>query len=132
MNDIFISYSRVERSRAELLARAFQELGFSVWWDPQISAGEKWANEIEKALNDSKCVVVLWSENSVASDWVNDEAAYGRELNKLLPVMIEDVKVPIGFRALKSIVLTDWNGEKSHPGFLELVEAIKIIHKGQA
>lgn len=126
MSDVFISYARQERARAEQLASALKQFGFSVWWDSQLAAGDRWANLIEQQLEKASCVVVLWSPESVANAWVRDEAAYGRELNKLIPVVIENVVVPLGFRALQSGVLTDWNGESNHPGFLELVEAIRL------
>lgn len=124
MSDVFISYARQERLRAELLARALEEAGLSVWWDREILAGETWANLIERELDSASCVIVLWSPNSVQSPWVLDEAAYARDMNKLVPVVIEDVRPPLGFRAVQSAVLTDWNGEQSHPNFRNLLGAV--------
>jgi hypothetical protein len=124
MSDVFISYARVETPRAGQLARALEESGFSVWWDRQLMAGESWANQIEHELDKARCVIVLWSLTSVASDWVVDEAAYARESSKLIPVVIEDVNLPLGFSAIQSVVLKDWNGQLTHPEFQRLVAAI--------
>ena len=52
---------------------------------------------IEKALNEAKCVVVLWSERSVQSRYVRDEATYALDRDKLVPVAIENVNLPFRF-----------------------------------
>jgi hypothetical protein len=124
MSDVFISYAREETPWAQKLARALQESGFSVWWDQKLRAGVSWANEIEQQLNEARCVIVLWSVTSVASSWVQDEAAYAREANKLIQVVTADVDLPFGFRLLQGIWLKDWNGELTHPEFQRLVDAV--------
>lgn len=124
MSDLFISYAREEISRAQQLAHALEEAGYSVWWDQKIAVGESWANQIERELDNARCVIVLWSAISVANNWVVDEAAYARESNKLIPIVIENIDLPFGFRSIQSVVLIDWNGETSHPEFQRLVAAI--------
>lgn len=124
MNDIFISYASQEMPIAEQLASALERESYSVWWDRQLSAGVSWANEIEKELDKANFVIVLWSATSVKNDWVKEEAAYARDLKKLIQVVVENVSVPRAFGALHSVALTDWNGDSSHPGFLQLVGKI--------
>ena len=51
----------------------------------------------EKALKDSKAVVVLWSKKSVDSRWVRAEATLADRYGKLVPVMIESCDRPIMF-----------------------------------
>jgi hypothetical protein len=129
MSDVYISYSREETQRAKQLANALAQSGFSVWWDRQILVGASWANQIERQLDQASCVVVLWSATSIKSDWVLDEAAYARESNKLIPVMLDDITLPLGFRALQSVELSNWNGELAHPGFQRLVHGISKLVK---
>jgi hypothetical protein len=43
---------------------------------------------------------VLWSKNSVGSQFVRDEAAEGQN-GRLVPVLIEAVRPPLGFRQLQ-------------------------------
>jgi hypothetical protein len=124
MSDVFISYARQETGRARQLAHALEQAGFSVWWDHQVLAGESWAKTIERQIDEAQCVIVLWSPTSVASAWVADEAAYALESNKLIPVVFDDVKVPLGFRVLQNIELKDWDGQSTHPAFQRLVAAI--------
>ena len=45
-------------------------------------------------------IIVLWSRISVKSDWVLGEASTARELGKLIPVKIEDCKLPIQYRGI--------------------------------
>jgi adenylate cyclase len=67
-------------------------------------------------------VVVLWSPSAVTSTWVLDEAAEGRDLAKLVPVLIEECKPPLGFRQYQTVDLTRWTA----PGALPqpLLEAV--------
>ena len=76
MSEIFISYKREEHPLARKLADALQKKGWSVWWDTNLRAGEHFDDAIEKAINDAKCVIVMWSKLSVNSRYVKDEAAY--------------------------------------------------------
>jgi TIR domain len=98
MSDIFISYKREEQATARKLANALEGEGWSVWWDPKLRAGERFNDVIQKALKESKCVLVMWSKRSVDSQHVKHEANYALKRNKLVPVMIEEVELPLGLR----------------------------------
>ena len=74
MHDIFISYASEDRPRVKPLVDALQQKGWSVWWDRTIRAGRTFDRVIEAALDDARCVIVLWSQTSVESDWVRTEA----------------------------------------------------------
>lgn len=50
MTDIFISYASEDRDRAEALANVLAALGWSVWWDRKIIAGQAFDHAIEAAL----------------------------------------------------------------------------------
>jgi hypothetical protein len=39
-HDIFVSYSRVDRSAAQRISARLEQEGFSVWWDAAIHSGE--------------------------------------------------------------------------------------------
>ena len=49
------------------LANALESEGWTVWWDPKLRAGEHFDDVIEKALNEAKCVIEMWSKRSVQS-----------------------------------------------------------------
>jgi hypothetical protein len=78
MADIFISYATVDRPFARRLADALEACGWSVWWDHRsLRGGQHFDRVIEEAIRDAKVVVVVWSQASVESGWVRDEATLG-------------------------------------------------------
>jgi tetratricopeptide (TPR) repeat protein len=127
MNDIFISYKREEQPTARKLADALEREGWTVWWDPKLRAGEHFDEVIEEALNEAQCVIVLWSERSVQSRYVRDEATYALEKNKLMPVALESVNLPFRFRGVHTPNLFGWDGSNEFSEFRKLVEGICTI-----
>ncbi len=108
---VFLSYSRADQVQARVLAEALEAAGLQVWWDTLIEGGAAFARSIEAALDASDAVVVLWSRHSIASDWVLDEAAGGRDLKKLVPVSLDGTEPPLGFRQYQSIALDARGGQ---------------------
>lgn len=128
MNDIFISYASEDKDRVQPLARALEREGLSVWWDRQISAGRSFEAFIRNALDTSKVVVVVWTEASVKSEWVQAEAREGLRRRVLFPVMLlEEVEIPFEFKAVHAAQLMDWQPEKAHSGFDQFVQDIARI-----
>jgi formylglycine-generating enzyme len=127
MSDIFISYANEDRARAAALAKCLQEQGWSVWWDRQIRTGQDIEAVIEREIGQTRCMIVLWSAISVRRPWVRDEAREGNERGILLPVKIEDVKQPLGFRNLSAGDLSGWKGECGAPVFRQLCSDIEAL-----
>lgn len=124
MSDIFISYAREDRDKAKALAELFQQQNWSVWWDRNIPPGRSFDEVIEEALGAAKCAVVLWSKNSVSSDWVKGEAAEALQRKILVPVRIDSANVPLEFRRLQTVDLSDWKGDAKHPEFGGFLDAV--------
>jgi hypothetical protein len=127
MSDIFISYKREDQATARQLANALESEGWTVWWDPKLRAGERFNDVIEKALNEAKCVIVLWSKRSVQSLYVKDEATHALKRKKLIPVTIQQVELPFRFEELHTPSLFNWDGSKDFSEFRRLVEDISTI-----
>lgn len=124
MSRIFLSYARDDVDAATGLADAIAEAGHDVWWDHHLHGGSRFAKEIDRALKDAEAVVVLWSQASVESAWVQDEAAEGRDSERLIPVAINSTKPPLGFRQFHTIDLGSWNGQGPPEALNELIDAI--------
>ena len=125
MADIFLSYTEKDREAVHRLAETLQSVGWSVWWDRRIPAGLTWRIVLERELQSMRCMVVLWSSNSVQSDWVCEEAAEGRQLGR-----IERVRPPAGFREIQAADLVDWDGSRDYLGLQQLLDDIgRLIGK---
>ena len=127
MSDIFISYSSKDRARAKVLAGALESQGLSVWWDRKIPPGKQFSKVIKEAMDEAKCVIVLWSKESVKSEWVQNEASEGASRKILVPALIDDVEIPFEFRRIQAARLVDWEGKSPHPEFDILLEAVRAI-----
>ena len=124
MSDIFISYAREDLDRARRLASALESRGWSVWWDRRIVAGQTFDQTIERELESARSVVVLWSKDSIESEWTKNEATVAAERNVLVPALLDDVRIPLEFRRKQTANLIDWDGDASHEGFQALCEGI--------
>lgn len=131
MAKIFLSYSRQDASKAQRLAEWLQLNGHQVWRDADdIGGGASFSSEIDKALKDCEVVAALWSAASVQSAWVRDEAAYGRDAGKLLPLSLDGTVPPLGFREFQSIDLSNWKGKGRPPAGERIQKAIERIAGG--
>ena len=81
MADIFISYAREDLERVKPIVDELEKRRLSVFWDTQLLPGDSWLNDIEKYLDESSCVLVVWSRHSITSKWVKKEAAEGERRN---------------------------------------------------
>nr|WP_315430795.1 toll/interleukin-1 receptor domain-containing protein [uncultured Albidiferax sp.] len=127
MADIFLSYNEKDRERVRSLAQTLETAGWSVWWDRRVPAGVTWRSLLEQELQDMRCMLVLWSTHSVKSEWVCEEATEGRLLGRLIPVFIDRVRPPAGFREVQAADLIGWDGSPGFPGLQQLLQ--DIAHK---
>ena len=86
-----------------------------------IEGGTRFAESIDEALQKADAVVVLWSKQSIESDWVRDEAAQGRDRHRLVPLSLDGSMPPLGFRQIQMIDLSGWRGRADAPQ----IEAIR-------
>ena len=127
MADIFISYKREDREWAQALSAALEAQGWTTWWDTRLAAGEYFDVKIEEQLDAAKCVIVLWSKQSVKSRWVVAEAGEALEREILVPVFIEEARPPLIFRRIHTARLIGWNKNTSEPEFIGLVADVSRI-----
>ena len=124
MASVFLSYAREDAGKARPIALALEKAGHSVWWDLHVRGGAQFSKVIEDALKAADAVLVLWSEHSVESPWVRDEAAAGRDSGRLVPVSLDETQPPLGFRQFHSVTLAGWTGRGRVPRLTEIVGAI--------
>jgi len=133
MSDIFISYKREDEVRVARLVQALQKVGLDPWWDRGLPGGENWRENIQSALSKAKVVIVAWTNESVgpAGDFVRDEAAQAKARGALIPVLLENVRPPLGFGEVQAINLARWNGAAGDPDFKDLAAAVRAKLEGR-
>jgi hypothetical protein len=129
MSDIFISYSSKDRPWVERFAKTLETHGWSVWWDRQIPTGGSFNAVIRQELRAASCAIVVWSEQSVESEWVQAEADEARKQEKYLPIRIDESAIPLGFTQRTFQSLVDWEPGADHPGFSQLLKDIERLVK---
>lgn len=96
MAKIFISYARPDAEFAGELKRHLEVLGHNSWWfDEGIAPGQKWQEAIFEELKKAEALVILVSEASMQSSWINHELgaalAYSEEKGSpiIIPVFLD-------------------------------------------
>jgi len=127
MFDVFISYSRSDAAVAGLFESRLGTEGWKVWRDTLLSGGQNVARAVKSALDESRCVLVLWSSRSAQeSEWVVAEAEEGRKRKILVPVIIDPVELPLPFTVLHTIDLSDASFT-TDDGIERVVRAVRAI-----
>jgi hypothetical protein len=121
MADVFVSYSRQDKARAAQFVQLLEGFGWDVFWDQETRAGTIWPKVLEDELGLARCLLVLWTANSVASRWVRIEAYEALQNDKLLPVRLENVKPPMEFRQTQTFDLLGWTGDHNDPRLDHLI-----------
>ncbi len=127
MADIFVSYARADKERVAPLVAALEGQGFSVWWDPAITPGQEFDDEISAALDAARAVIVVWTPASVGSRWVRGEAREAADRGVLVPVRFENARLPIDARAVHTTDLDRWGGNVESAEFKGLLRALGAL-----
>ncbi len=102
MPTVFISYSSKQMERAHALRDALVGEGLSVWIAPEgIPAGSNYLNEIPSAITNAKAIVLMLTEEAMASPWVQREASSAIGAGKeMIPAQLKPFKLNEIFRFL--------------------------------
>lgn len=110
------------------LVNALEQSGWSVFWDHRsVPVGKDWHDVIGDAIRECRSVIVAWSQHSVDSKWVREEALEGRDREALFPILLDGIPQPFGFKIIQSADFTDWNGKTDHPEFVKLESQIRRV-----
>jgi hypothetical protein len=98
---IFISHSSRDKQFATWLSTDLKASGHTPWFDEwDICVGESIPEKISDGLSSADFIIVVLSNNSIKSKWVEREwhAKYWSEIEKnrtiVLPLLIEDCSIP--------------------------------------
>lgn len=131
MAEVFISYARINESTAKRIADALKLNGFKVWRDDQLPTHRAYNDIIEQKLRSAVAVVVLWSKDSVHSQWVRAEAELARTEDKLVQGLLDGTMPPLPFNQIQCANLKRWGGNPSHPGWIKLLDGVSALAHGE-
>ncbi len=95
---IFISHSSKDKPAVEQLALELHQRGFDPWFDKwEIQPGDDIVASINRGLEEMDAGIVVFSEHTIDSDWIQHELSYLILKNiedgvKLIPILIGDNK----------------------------------------
>jgi len=120
MADLFLSYARGDRVRAEALAAAAGGEGRSIWWDRRQAGGRGRGVAVERELDAAQCVLVAWSGAARDSLWVRAEAIEALDQGKLVQIDLDGAKPPLPFNMLHRIDFRRWSGDRDRAPWSDL------------
>jgi adenylate cyclase len=127
MADVFVSYARSDKARVAPLVAGLEAQGWSVWWDPEIEAGQQFDDQIEDELNAARAVLVVWTPTSVASRWVRGEAREAADRGVLVPARFDGARLPMDVRAIHTTDLDGWGENPASTQFQALLKALAAM-----
>jgi hypothetical protein len=103
---VFVSYHYANKEIAKRIAKELEGISNHVWIDDsEIMVGDSIKEKIEAGLKNSDYFLILLSDESSKSPWVNAEVTKALSMGKLiLPVKIDDSEAP---ELLKNIAYAD-------------------------
>jgi TPR repeat protein len=125
MRKLMISYAGADRAAAAAMASSLSAFGMKVWWDIALKPGHAYAREIDSVIRDVDHVIVMWSSQSVQSEWVLAEASLAKDLGKLLPIMIAPCEPVVHLRLLHTPRVL-WNADQERFDSLDILTGILL------
>jgi hypothetical protein len=91
--DVFLSYSSASQPWVRKFTDALTASGISTWFDAhEILPGERWQTQIEKALRQSRVLIIVLTPESIQRPWTFFELGAALAGGKrIVPVLSDDV-----------------------------------------
>jgi uncharacterized protein YjbI with pentapeptide repeats len=96
ISPLFISYSKADSKFVDKVVAQFNHRGIRFWRDVHHATAGPLKKEIDRAIRYNQTVLLVLSENSIESDWVQYEVRFAQDLEKgterhvLCPVALDD------------------------------------------
>lgn len=113
MPSVFLSYAYADQEIARLIAKKLVDRGVHVWFDEaEIQAGDSIKRRITEGIRSSDYLIVLLSENSNKSVWVEREISSAFEhfedaAKTIIPVRIDQSPLLSRFESIRYVDMSE-------------------------
>jgi hypothetical protein len=128
MSKIFISYSRCDLEQVKSLVEDLRALGHEVWYDRELTGGQKWWDKILNQICKCSTFIFVISAQSVKSEVCSLELSYAEKVNRnILPVKIShDIDLRSLPTILQSIHVVDYSSQ-DRDSIIKLVRSLETL-----
>ena len=130
MADVFLSYARPSLNDAMHIADCLRAAGYSVWYDESLPAHRAYTDVISEQLDAASAVLVLWSHEAAASQWVRSEANRARETGRLVQLRLDDARLPMPFDQIQCADFRRWSGDCSTAAWKTVAASVAALTGG--
>jgi hypothetical protein len=144
ISPLFISYSHGDGKFVDKVEKQLNTKGIRFWRDIHDMKAGRMETQIDRAIRQNPTVLLVLSEQSLGSDWVEHEVRTARQLEKdmerdvLCPIALDDSwkesKWPK--RIMEQIMeynildFSDWEDDVKFEGmFRKLIEGLELFYK---
>jgi hypothetical protein len=145
ISPLFISYSHADSAFVDKLGHDFNRKGIRFWRDIHDMKAGRLEKQIDRAIRQNPTVLLVLSEHSLSSDWVEHEVRTARQLEKdldrdvLCPVALDDSWKNSSWpkRVMEQIMeynildFSAWRDDSKFDSmFRRLIDGLELFYKG--
>jgi hypothetical protein len=145
ISPLFISYSRADSEFVNKIGASLTDKGIRYWRDIHDMKAGRIEKQIEQEISDNRTVLLVLSEHSLKSDWVQHEVRMARETEKkaeqdvLCPIALDDSWKSSRWpkRVMEQIMeynildFSAWADDVKFDGmFRRLIDGLELFYKG--
>jgi uncharacterized protein YjbI with pentapeptide repeats len=145
ISPLFISYSHADETFINRLEKSLIEKGIRYWRDIHEMRAGRIETQIDRGIRQNPTVLLILSEHSLSSDWVEHEVRTARQLEKdldrdvLCPVALDDSWKNSSWpkRVMEQIMeynildFSEWQDDSKFDGmFRRLIDGLELFYKG--
>ena len=145
ISPLFISYDHDDSIFVDRLEHDLNKKGVRFWRDVHDMKSGRMEKQIDRAIRHNPTVLLILSENSIKSDWVEHEVRTARELEKelghdtLCPVALDESwkDSPWPKRVMEQVMeynildFSEWEDDVKFEGmFRRLIDGLELFYKG--
>jgi hypothetical protein len=145
ISPLFISYSHTDSNFVDKVENQLNKKGIRFWRDVHEMKAGRIETQIDRAINQNRTVLLILSQNSIKSDWVEYEVRTARELEKdmerdvLCPIALDDSWKSSRWpkRLMEQIMeynildFSEWEDDVKFDGmFRKLIDGLELFYKG--